>query len=101
MKARGRLLVLICVVALLSALPAAASAAAGKTHDLEIGTIELEGSNGYEIEVGIFGEDEKSSFVAASATNGPLRANYDVRAERAPGIHATFGSLGQLDVGFK
>jgi hypothetical protein len=86
---------------MLSALPPGASGAAGKTHEFELGTIELEGSNGYEIEVGTFREDKKRSFVAISAANGPLRANYELRAELAPGIHATFGSLGQLDISFQ
>jgi hypothetical protein len=100
-KARGGALFLVCAAALLSALPAGASGAAGKTHKFSLGAIELEGSNGYEIEVGTFQEDRKRSFVTVGATTGPLHANYELRAEATPGIHATFGSLGQLDVSFK
>jgi len=92
-------MILLCATAMLSALPAAASA--GKTHAFKLGTIELEGSNGYEIEVGIFQEDKKRSFAEVGVTNGPLHATYEVRTEPAPGIHAAFGSLGQLDVSFQ
>ena len=99
MKARKSLpAFLLCAAALLSALPVAS--AAGKTHEFNLGTIEVEAPNGYEIELSSFQEDKKRSFVALDATKGPLRANYEVRSEAGPGIHATFGSLGQLDVSF-
>ncbi|HEU4599399.1 MAG TPA: hypothetical protein VFS26_06600 [Solirubrobacterales bacterium] len=38
---------------------------------------------------------------AVRAERKSLEASYEVRAEVGPGIHATFGSLGQLDVSFE
>lgn len=91
--------VLVCALALV--LPALASGASGKTHEFKFGTIELYGSNHYNLEVTTLQEDKKPTGVSISATRGPLSASYDVRAARVPGIHATFGSLGQLDVAFE
>jgi hypothetical protein len=101
MTARGSVLVLVCAVAALLALPTAGVGATAKAQEQKIGSIELEGSNGYEIEVTTIQSGKRSSFVAISAANGPLRANYDVRAEGVPGIHAVFGSLGQADLSFQ
>jgi hypothetical protein len=91
---------LVAAALVLLALPGVPSAA-GKTHEFKLGHIEVGPTNGYEIELSTLQEDKKRSFVAVNATKGPLRANYEVRSELEPGIHATFGSLGQLDVSFK
>jgi hypothetical protein len=99
MKARGIALVLVCA-SVLAALPAIAGAA-GKTHEFKIGTIKLEGSNDYDLEVTTLQEDKKPAGVAISAKTGPLSAIYEVQTERLPGIHAAFGSLGRLDVSFE
>jgi hypothetical protein len=101
MKARKSLLALVSATALLSALPAVAGGATGKTHEFKLGTIEVEPSSGHEIEVSTLQEDEKRGFVSVDVAKGPLRANYEVRSEPGPGIHATFGSLGRIDVSFQ
>ncbi|HWO84035.1 MAG TPA: hypothetical protein VNM38_09655 [Solirubrobacterales bacterium] len=100
MKAICNAVLLVCVAALL-ALPPVASGAAGKTHEFKLGKIEVEPANGHEIEVSTLQEDKKRGFVAVDVAKGPLRADYEVRSEMAPGIHATFGSLGQIDVSFQ
>ncbi len=96
MRGRGSVLVGVCAAAALLTLPAV-----GRAQEQKLGSIDLEGSNGYEIEVETIQSGKRPGFVAISAANGPLRANYDVRAERVPGIHAIFGSLGQLDLSFQ
>jgi hypothetical protein len=100
MKAICNAVLLVCGAALL-ALPPVASGAAGKTHEFKIGTIELEGSNDYDLEVTALQEDKKPAGVAISAKKESLSANYEVQTERLPGIHAAFGSLGRLDVSFE
>jgi hypothetical protein len=56
---------------------------------------------GYEVEVFIVQEANLRPTAAVSVKTELLETNYNVRAEPGPGIHATFGSLGQLDVSFK
>jgi hypothetical protein len=101
MKVRGRLAVLACALAALLALPASAFGAPVQGPELTFGTIELEGSNGYEVEVASLREGRHAPIALVSAKQGPLEASYEVRAELGTGIRATFGSLGQLDVGFE
>lgn len=100
MKAICNAVILVCAAALL-ALPSVASGAAGKTHEFKIGTIELEGSDDYDLEVTTLQEDKKPAGVAISAKKESLSATYEVQTERLPGIHAAFGSLGRLDVNFE
>jgi hypothetical protein len=110
MKARGLLGVLkawgqslsivILAVALLVA-PEIASGATGKAAGIKFGSFEVGASNGYTVEVSSFKEDGSPGIAAVSAENGPLRATYEVRTDAPPGIHATFGVLGQLDFSFK
>jgi hypothetical protein len=101
MKARGPLGLLACVAAVLSAAPAAASGATGKAAELKVGGFELEAPGGYEIEVESVREGRHRPIVGIVVKAGLLQTSYDVRAEAGPGIHATFGSLGQLDVSFE
>jgi hypothetical protein len=96
-KARRRLSISVLLVVSALALPAAASGAT----EFKISTFELQGSNGYEVGVSSAREGIRPAHTAVRAVNGPLEATYEVRAEVAPGIHATFGSLGQLDVSFE
>jgi hypothetical protein len=96
MKARGSLLLLVCALAL----PASASGAPVDAPELKLGTIELEGSNGYEVEVLTLREGRHAPVAIVSAERGRLAATYEVRASLGAGIHAIFGSLGQLDVSF-
>jgi hypothetical protein len=99
-KARGRLVVL-CALAALLALPASALAAAGKPSELKIGSFELEGSNGYAVEVSSVREGDSTPIAVVNVQQDPLQAIYQVRARPGVGTHATFGSLGQLDVSFE
>jgi len=101
MKARGLLVVLVCAAAVLSAMPAAVSGATGKAAELKLGGFELKAPGGYEVEVSSVQEGGQRPIAAVSVKAELLRTSYDVRAEAGPGIHATFGSLGQLDVSFK
>jgi hypothetical protein len=100
MKAICNAVLLVCAAALLS-LPTAASGATGKAAELKIGTIELEAPGGYEVEVFTVQEAKLRPTAAVSIKTELLETNYNVQSEAGPGIHATFGSLGQLDVGFK
>jgi len=101
MKARRRLLVLGCALAALAALPTSAFGAPVREPELRFATIELESSNDYEIEVAALREGRHAPIALVSAKQGPLEAHYEVRAELGVGIHAAFGSLGQLDVSFE
>lgn len=98
MKVGGRLLLLVCAVAALLALPATAS---GKAPELKISNFEIEGSNGYGVGVSAVREGRFPDTAVVFAENGPLWASYEVPMDAAPGIHATFESLGQLDVSFE
>jgi hypothetical protein len=100
MKARGSLAVLVCALAVLSLAPVA-TAAAGKTAELKLGSFKLGGTNEYEVEVASLQQATKATVASVSVKHDPLRADYEVRAEDAPGIHAAFGALGRLDVSFK
>jgi hypothetical protein len=101
MKAGGRLVLLVCALAALLALPAGAIAAAGKGAGLQLSSFKLQGTNDYELEVFAVREGDFPATVGVIAQQGPLQANYDVRAEFGAGIRATFGSLGQVDVSFE
>ncbi|MGN6256731.1 MAG: hypothetical protein ACTHN3_03135 [Solirubrobacterales bacterium] len=99
MTARGRLLFLVCVVAL-SALPASASAATGKAAEVKLSSFELTGSDGYEIEVAVASAGRRAPMAEVDVRRGPLSADYAVKTASGAGLQATFGSLGQLDVHF-
>ncbi|HVD41250.1 MAG TPA: hypothetical protein VNC16_09645 [Solirubrobacterales bacterium] len=101
MKARGLLGVLACTAAVLSAMPATASGATGKAAELKVGGFELKAPGGFEIEVENVREGSQRPIVGINVKAGLLQTSYDVRAEGGPGLHATFGSLGQLDVSFE
>jgi hypothetical protein len=92
---------LVMALAGLLALPAIAVGAIGKAAELKLGSFELENPSGYEIEVFSVQESGRSTIAAVGVKTELLETNYNVRAEPGPGIHATFGSLGQLDVSFK
>jgi hypothetical protein len=98
MKARGLLAVLVCALAALS-LPASAAAGPAK-GSISISTIKLEESNGYELELGAIHVGKGRPGVVITAQRETASASYSVRIPSGPGIHATFGSLGQVDLGF-
>ncbi len=97
MKARG--LSIILVYALVALLPAGAAADLPK-GSISISTIKLEESNGYELELGAIHFGKGRPGVVITAERETASANYSVRIPNGPGIHATFGSLGQVDLGF-
>jgi hypothetical protein len=100
-KARGLLGILLCAVAALLGLPALAACATGKAAELKLGSFELESPGGFEIEVFTVQESRRPTTAAVGVKNELLQTNYNVRAKAGPGIHATFGALGQLDVSFE
>lgn len=99
MKARGLLRVFVCALAALL-LPASAAAAGLPKGAITLTMIKLGESNGYELELvaGRFGKQRPS--VGISAQRETASASYSVRTADEPGIHASFGSLGQVDLGF-
>jgi len=93
MKARGLPAVLAWALAALL-LPASSAGS------ISISTIKLEESNGYELELGAVQYGKGRPGVVISAQRETASASYLVRTPRSPRIHATFGSLGQVDLGF-
>ncbi|HKO39178.1 MAG TPA: hypothetical protein VJU14_12500 [Solirubrobacterales bacterium] len=69
--------------------------------ELTLSSFELEGSNGYEVEVSAAREGRQSPTALIRAIRGPFESHYIVPAALGAGIHATFGSLGQLDISFE
>jgi hypothetical protein len=97
-KARGLLAVLACGLA---ALPLPASAAADLPEgSISLSTIKLDESNGFELELGAIHFGKGRPAVVMTAQRETASASYSVRIPSGPGIHATFGSLGQVDLGF-
>jgi hypothetical protein len=97
MKARGLLGVLVCGSATLLL---AGGAAAREPKEISVSTIELGESNGYELGLEAIRFNKRRWGVSLTAQRETASASYEVSAKNAPGIHATFGSLGQIDLGF-
>jgi len=97
MKARGILAVIGCAVALL--LPAGAAADLPKGA-ISLSSIKLGESNGYEVELADLRFGKRRPGVVVTAQRETASASYSVRTGSGSGIHATFGSLGQVDLGF-
>jgi hypothetical protein len=101
MKARESVLVLACAAALLAVLLAPVSAAADRSKgSISLSSIKLDESNGYELELGAIIFGKRRPGVVVTAQRETASASYSMRAASGPGIHATFGSLGQVDLGF-
>ncbi len=98
MKARGLLGVLACALAALL-LPVGAAADLPKGAIL-LSSISLGESNGYEVELADIRFGKRRPRVVVTAQRETASASYSVRTGSGPGIHATFGSLGQVDLGF-
>lgn len=98
MKARGCLTIFVCALAAL-ALPAAAASRPAK--GITLSSFQLGESNGYEIEFTAARYDERRPAVVVTATRETANASYTVRTPNRPGIHATFGTLGEVDVSFQ
>jgi len=98
MKARGPLGVLVCAVAAL--LTPVEAVAGTPERGITLSSVELGESNGYEIELSALRFKKGKSTVALTAQRETASASYEVRTPRGAGIHATFGILGQVDLGF-
>ncbi len=95
MKARGGLVALVCALAL-----AAPAAAAAKPAGLTLSSIKLKESNGHEISLGIYEEAGSPATAQLRVDGDSTSTAYAVPVTQAPGVHASFESLGQLDGGF-
>jgi hypothetical protein len=101
MTARGHLTTLAAgiAVALLAMLgPIATTASAG--GGLVLGYFELEGTHGYEIEAGWVQEGILPPTASVTAHHEGLRATYETTGDLGPGVHASFGPVGSVAVGF-
>lgn len=101
MKARGRAALLLFAPIAALALSGMAGSAAGKPVELKLHSFKVQGGNGYDLEVTAIREGLRHRIAGVSVAAGPLTASYSVPLDPEPGIHATFGSLGHLDVGFE
>jgi hypothetical protein len=98
MKARGGLAILVCAAAML-ALPA--SAASRTPEGISLSSFKLEESNGYEVEFAAVRFNKRRPAAAVTAKRETASASYTVRTPNGAGIHATFGTLGQVDLSFQ
>jgi hypothetical protein len=73
---------------------------ASSAGSISISTIKLEESNGYELELAAVHYGKGRPGVVISAQRETASATYSVRTPSNHGIHAVFGSLGQVDLGF-
>jgi hypothetical protein len=92
------MLILACAAAALL-LPTSAAAGLPKGA-VTLSSIELGASNGYELELAAVRFGKRRPGVAMSAQRETASASYSVRTGSGPGVHATFGALGQVDLGF-
>jgi len=76
-----------------------AAALAQDSKGVAVTTIELGESNGYELEFDAV-RFKRRLVVGVSAQRETASASYDVTTKNGPGIHATFGSLGEVSLGF-
>jgi hypothetical protein len=95
MRLAKALALLLCAAA--SMLPA--SAAARAPEGITLSTIKLGESNGYDLELDAI-RFKRRLVVGMAAQRETANASYEVSVKNAPGIHATFGSLGQVDLAF-
>lgn len=103
MKARGGLVLLICAVGAILALPATAVAKPGYyvSKPLRMSMISLSGSNGYSIRVFAFGSKQVMLF-ASRGFETSTSVSYSVRGRVSDErIEARFGSLGRISLRFE
>jgi|SRR6476620_3853363 len=89
------LALLVCA----SALVLPASAVARPPQGVSVSTIKLGESNGYELELDAI-RFKRRTGVQLTAQRETANVSYEVSVKNTPGIHAAFGSLGQVDLGF-
>jgi hypothetical protein len=96
------LLAFALVIGLMAArAPEALSAPAGdRGQGLVLSLFELKGTHGYTIEGGELREGTFPPTVSLAAQRKGLRANYEVPGDLGLGIHAVFGSLGNVALEF-
>ena len=68
---------------------------------ISVSSFELGESNGYKVEASAVRFSKRKPAVAVTVQRETASASYSVRTPDGPGIHATFGSLGQVDVSFQ
>jgi hypothetical protein len=95
--ARGLLAAIACA---LTALLLPAGAGAKAPEGISLSSIKLGESNGYEVELDALRFNKGKLLVALGARGEIASASYEVRTPKRTGIHATFGSLGQVDLRF-
>jgi len=84
------------------AAPAALAAPPGRSADSVIlRQFELEGANGYEIEVRGGEGGGIPPGVSVSTQRGPISVSYEVPVDPGAGLHAVFGSLGTVAMQFE
>lgn len=88
-------MIFVCALALVAPAGATAKTPAG----IAVNTIKLEEGNGYELELDAI-RFKRKLVVGLSAQRETASASYEVTVKNSPGIHATFGSLGQVGLGF-
>lgn len=98
MKAGLGLAIFLCALVALAVSPIAAAGL--PKGAITLSSVRLDESNGYEVELVASQFGKQRPAVAFTAMREIASASYSVRTERGPGIHATFGSLGQVDLGF-
>lgn len=97
-----RLLPFLTTGVIALALPAAVAAAASPmAGDISFSSIKLDESNGYEIEFSAVRFNKRRPAAVVTAKRETASASYTVRTSNGAGIHATFGTLGQVDLSFQ
>jgi hypothetical protein len=92
--------VVVLALAVEAAGPSPASARSAKADaGVVLKSFELDGSNGYALEV-VQGAGPFLPSIEVSAERDGLRASYEVPADRESGMHAVFGSLGSASLDF-
>lgn len=93
--------ILAIALAALALEASAASAASRPPEGISLSSIKLEESNGYEVEFSALRFNKRRSAAVVTAKRETASASYTVRPPNGAGIHATFGTLGQVDLSFK
>jgi hypothetical protein len=94
------LLALCAGIPAVKAPAALAKAPANHGGGLVLSSFQLEGTHGYTVELIELREADFPPTVIAAAHRAGLRASYEVPGELEAGVHAVFGSLGQVEVAF-
>jgi hypothetical protein len=99
MKARGLRGALAIGLVVVLTIPASAAAGGGQAR-LTLSQFELEDPNGYKIEAGAMQRGATPRTAAIRARRGGLSASYEVPTGPGPGVHARFGTVGNVALDF-